>query len=483
MNSCCKCLPAQRVSGRWPWEDTAFPRSRVEAADGEDIESLPMPAPEPWPALDPQALYGLAGDIVRTFEPQTEADPVAILGQLLVAYGNAVGHTPYFQVEGDKHFLNLFLLTIGKSSKGRKGTGWGRAKQMMVFSDNDWTNKCIRSGLVSGEGLIYFVRDPVEQENEDGEMVVTPGVSDKRMLVVETEFGQVLRILKREGNTLSGFIRQAWDTGDLSTMAKNSPTRATGAHISVIGHVTTPELQKYLDQTELFNGFANRFLWLLVRRSKLLPEGGRPLDLSALGNRLRYALTEARKVGAMRRNDKARSLWCEVYPDLTGERSGLCGAVTGRAEAQVLRLSMLYALLDGSSEIDEPHLRAALAFWRYADLSAQLIFGAEAEDPLVARVLEKIRAAPDGLTRSELRDAFHRNVLAKDLLAALAKLRDRGEITDEKDESTGGRPAQRWRLRDNANTRKVPSAGTTGEANPDLATSSSDSSREEVVRV
>ena len=79
-----------------------------------------------------------------------------------------------------------------------------------------------------------------------------------------------------------------------------------------------------------------------------------------------------------------------------------------------------------------------------ADASAQLIFGAEAEDPLPALVLAKLRAAPSGLTRTELRDAFQRNLKNNDLVAALATLRDKGLIESET-VSTGGRPAERWR--------------------------------------
>src|SRR5262249_14609951 len=196
-----------------------------------------------------------------------------------------------------------------------------------------------------------------------------------------------------EGNTLSVFIRQAWDTGTLATLTRHSPLRATGAHVSVIGHITTQELGKYLDQNELFNGFANRFLWLLVRRSKLLPDGGRGLDLAALGARLGYALATARDVGPMARGQAADRLWHDAYPRLTADRGGLYGAVTGRAEAQVLRLSMLYALLDGKGVIEEPHLRAALALWAYADASAKIIFGAQPEDSLVEAALAKLKEA------------------------------------------------------------------------------------------
>ncbi|MGH2364009.1 MAG: hypothetical protein ACRDHX_05075 [Chloroflexota bacterium] len=41
-------------------------------------------------------------------------------------------------------------------------------------------------------------------------------------------------------------------------MAKNSPTRATDSHVSVVGHITTDELLRYVNATELANGFLNR---------------------------------------------------------------------------------------------------------------------------------------------------------------------------------------------------------------------------------
>src|SRR5262249_49870258 len=236
-----------------------------------------------------------------------------------------------------------------------------------------------------------------------------------------------------EGNTLSVFIRQAWDTGTLATLTRHSPLRATGAHVSVIGHITTQELGKYLDQNELFNGFANRFLWLLVRRSKLLPDGGRGLDLSALGARLGYALATARDVGPMARGQAADRLWHDAYPRLTADRGGLYGAVTGRAEGQGRRLWMLYALLGGQGGIGQQHLRAALAVWSYADASAGIIFGAEPEDPLVTLVLGKLeQAGAAGMTRTELHGAFGRNISAVKLLEALAKLRDRGDARGER---------------------------------------------------
>ena len=91
--------------------------------------------------------------------------------------------------------------------------------------------------------------------------------------MVESEFVSALKVANRDGNTLSAVIRAAWDTGTLRTLTRNSPLEAVGAHVSIIGHITSEELRRYLDATETANGFANRFMWLCVRRSKVLPEG------------------------------------------------------------------------------------------------------------------------------------------------------------------------------------------------------------------
>ena len=113
-------------------------------------------------------------------------------------------------------------------------------------------------------------------------VVDDPGVTDKRLLVIESEFANVLKQIERQGNTLSVVGRQAWDGTTLGIMTKNSPAKATDPHISIIGHITTEELKRCLSTTESANGFGNRFLWVAVKRSKLLPEGGRP-DPSTMG--------------------------------------------------------------------------------------------------------------------------------------------------------------------------------------------------------
>src|SRR4051812_13191308 len=117
---------------------------------------------EDWPdPLSDAAYYGLAGDVVRAFAPHTEADSVAILLQFLAAFGNAAGRGSYVRVEGNRHPPQIWPVLVGKSSKARKGTSWGRIRSLFAEAAPDWERERIVSGLSSGEGLIWNGRDPM----------------------------------------------------------------------------------------------------------------------------------------------------------------------------------------------------------------------------------------------------------------------------------------------------------------------------------
>ena len=207
-----------------------------------------------------------------------------LLAQFHVAFGNVIGRTAHFIAEADTHYCNLFISLVGTTSKGRKGTSWGQVRHVLNTVDPKWCEERIMGGLSSGEGLIWAVRNPIyktEPVREKGrvvgsvEVLADAGVADKRLMVLESEFGSVLKVIGRERNTLSAIIRQAWDTGTIRTLTKNAPAHATGAHISIGGHITRDELRREISETDMANGLANRFLWLCVRRSKCSTRGRR----------------------------------------------------------------------------------------------------------------------------------------------------------------------------------------------------------------
>ena len=417
-----------------------------QAADEapEQASSVSVAPVEEWP--EP---LGLAGEVVMAIEPHTEADVAAILFQFLTAIGNALGRRAYFLVEDTRHYPNLFVVLVGKTAKARKGTSWGRVRQL--FEGSGWVLHCITEGLSTGEGLIHRVRDQVIERKQDKggvhDVVVDPGVDDKRLLAFGEEYARILRAMQRHGNTLSQILREAWDGKRLEVATKSAPEKATGAHVSVISHVTRDDLFAEMDETMTANGFGNRFLYCCVRRSKLLPLGG-PINgriAAGLAARIKAVVDDCPS-GEIPFDAAAEELWRARYEHLTADRLGMYGAITARGEAQTVRLALIYALLDRAQFIGSVHLEAALEVWRYADASARCVFGDRVGDRIADAILSALRrAGPQGMTRTEINNLWNGRVVADRINAALARLTAHGLAQSAK-RMTGGRPEERWHV-------------------------------------
>jgi hypothetical protein len=396
-----------------------------------------LPVPEGWPEPpEEDAYYGLAGDIVNTLAPHTEADPVAVLVQLLVACGALVGRGAWFEVEATRHYANEFAVLVGDSALSRKGSALGHVKRLLGEVEEDFPSR-MKKGLSSGEGVVWSLRD---RHGED------PDASDHRLLVTEPEFSRVLS--GRELSSLSPVLREAWDGEDLGTLTRNSPLSATGAHLALIGHITAAELRHCSTTISIANGFLNRFLFVACRRTQLLPEGGQrdPLAKTPLKGALALALEHARGAGELRLHSDAKKLWKARYKQMS-KRSmeGVTGALTARAEAHSIRLALIYALLDGASAIKREHLQAAFALWEYAARSAVWALGDATGDPLAEMIHRTLLDNPAGLTLTQLHELGQRNRPAAQIKEALAALKEAERAETRKRKSpTGGRPAELW---------------------------------------
>jgi len=369
-----------------------------------------------WPVMAPEAYDGLAGRVVDCILPETEADAVNLLTSFLVAYGAAAGPAPHALADGHEHRCNLFVVQAGRSGMGRKGSGWRQIRRLMERVDALWTRECLARGLSSGEGLIYAIQ--ARQQAEDGT------TADGRLCVVEEEFGGTLKLMAREGNILSSVLRQLWDGPEARTMTRANPLKVDNAYLSVIGHVTDDELEQQLGGTDATNGFANRVLWMCVQRSKRLPEGGRPVEYGSLVREIHAALQFARSaVRPFTRTEEARARWVTIYAEVTRRQPGMIGVITGRGEAQLLRLSVLYAALDQSPVVEVHHLESAYAVWRYCENSARHIFADALGDPIADVILQALDdAAPEGVSQTDISSLFSRHQKSSRLRRALHDL-------------------------------------------------------------
>jgi hypothetical protein len=143
----------------------------------------------------------------------------------------------------------------------------------------------------------------------------------------------------------------------------------------------------------------------------------------------------------------ARLRWGEIYEELSNEKPGLAGDVIARGEAQVIRLAVLYAVLDSSPWITVQHLEAALELWRFCEESAVYVFGDSTGDPMADEILRILReVAPGGLTQNEIRNLFTHHHSAMRIGAALGILLQHHKVQHQK-RATNGRPATVWYAR------------------------------------
>jgi hypothetical protein len=404
-----------------------------------------------WPEpLNADAYIGIAGDFIRLVAPQTEGDPCALLIAFLTVVGSLIGRGAYLPVGPTHHYGNLFSVIIAETSKGRKGTVMAEAKRFATMIDPTIAMRML-GGLSSGEGLIEAVRDARREDvpSEDGKLplskVIDNGIDDKRLLVTESEMGQALQAAGREGNTLSAVLRMSWDGDELRTLARSNKNVCRQPHISIFGNITLDELQRLLTSTDRTNGFGNRFLWVCAKRSQELPWGGNvdEVALQALAAKAAHAIGCAAYYGQCGWVPDAASLWQREYSRLSSGRPGLSGAMSARAEAQTLRIALIYAILDGCNNVDVPHLRAALEVWRYCQDSVDYCFGGAMANTTADRIYAFLVTMPEGASLTQISNHFKRNKKSDELQRALTTLKESGKARSET-RKTGGRAADVW---------------------------------------
>jgi hypothetical protein len=417
------------------------------------------------PILASEAFHGLAGEIVRVLEPHSEADPAALLVTTLAAFGAIVGASPHAIADGALHPARIWALIVGNTSKSRKGSSWAQGRRVPAGADPKFMAERVLSGFGSGEALVDACASRPGDDQEP---------RDPRLLVLESEFARVLAVSKREGSTLSSLLRQAWDGNPLQVRSRGGTAVASGAHIVVLGHITKAELLARVAESDVHGGLLNRFLIVAARRSKLLPSGGNldDADLADLTRKFASFATQARTFGIIRRTANAEEYWADIYERLADdEPGGLLDAVIARDTAQMLRLSVTYALLDGCRQVDIPHIAAARAVWSYCRESAAFIFGELTGDPMADRILVELQAAPDGLSATELSKRLGTHVKADRIELAKRQLIDRGLAKEAKENTTRGRPTIVLHLAEKAKEAKKEARPNPPDSQEDMAPS------------
>lgn len=374
------------------------------------------------PRPDPACLYGLIGDIARAGSSDTEANPFAVAASAIAFMGAAIGRGPYMAVGDDLHHTNLFIQHVGRSARGRKGT----AKKLMlrlaeaVKTINEYLAPQIhRGGLSSREGLALLIHDGYKEGKND-----VPAIEDKRLLVVESEFANILHQSARNGNTLSPALRDTWDGVSIKPATKTSRVWASNPHVAMIADVTPSELLDLMHSREMSNGFANRFIYIWAEGDKVnpFPKPTPPPVVYALAQRIAEVLRFAgadrhvdRDVLRVELSHEANTLYERLYRGELLDRSAgerIAGLLERRAPA-LLRLAMLFALTDLKKTVEAVHIHTAMAWVRYWVDSVKFIFQSAMDEAGAAEVTNMAQKIVTFLTE---RGQATRTELSKDCL-------------------------------------------------------------------
>ena len=386
----------------------------------DDLLHPPEPDPNtPPPVATDTMFYGIVGEVGRAAAQDTEVNPVAAAGAFLSYLSAQVGRDVYMAVGNTFHHTRLFTCHVGRSGRGRKGDAVSLTHRIRSRIEQV---HCLRhghyhgGGLSTREGLALLIHDGYSQGKTE-----VPPIDDKRLWIVENEFANVLHQSKRDGNTLSAALRDAWDGMSIKPAIKSARIWATDPHIALHVSVTPGELRELMTTRELSNGFANRFLMLWAERSGVEPFP-RPATVDTVNDLASRAASvidfakggypSAKETRRMEMTDAARKAWSGIYrrltqPDSTETLTGLLE----RSAPYALRLAMLFALTDKSLAVDLRHLDAALAWVKYARQSVRYIFtsASELSENAIDRdnadkIMAFLRSRPNGATRTEISD-------------------------------------------------------------------------------
>ena len=374
--------------------------SRLDAgfAKIDDAEEISVDTHRNAPKPHSDCLYGLIGDIARSGSNDTEANPYAIAASALAYLGVAVGRGPYMPIGDDWNHARLNFVHVGRSSRGRKGT----AKKLVISRiakavkelNEHLAPQIHTGGLSTREGLANLIHDGWTQGKEE-----VPPIDDKRLLAVESEFANVLHQSKRDGNTLSTALRDAWDGVCIKPAIKTSRVWASHPHIGILADITPGELRGLMAARELSNGFANRFIFFWAEGDKVNPfPKPTPKDLiDGFARRIADVLMFAgadrhvdRDAHRMAFSDEAASLYARLYRGELRDRSAgehITGLLDRRAP-MLMRLAMIFALTDETLVIDVRHINAAMAWVRYWTDSVKFIFQSALDEVATEQVNE-----------------------------------------------------------------------------------------------
>ena len=441
----------------------------------EDLTRTPPVARD---GMFPPLLKAVSSQLSNGSEATMQAVSLSLICRLCAIIGRPCEHwpsAPWYRLGDSQLHLRPFCLLVGPSAYGRKGTSDTPVKKLfeklndvlferhsqrlpveqLSTAEKYWNLHSHTGGLSSGEGVIWRLRDDIlDPKTEE----VIPGEPDKRLFVLEPEFGNILHQSCRDGNILSVTIRRLWDGESLSPLTKRDRIEASSPHVCLLCHITDHELLGQLKTTDTHNGLMNRCLTIYSRRERLVahPVAGVTDRISEMVDQLADVIEFAWSAGEIVMSESSRDYWTKAYNQLCrmdmGER---INALMSRAPTYALMLAMLFCLMDKRKVIEPEDIKAALFWLKFWLESLSYLFDGEQEKmkadntaSLAEKILAFIREKKT-VTRTMISNFLQRNYETEEIQDPLESLLHNTPplITMTKKKSDKGRTVKIYTLR------------------------------------
>ncbi|WP_431933704.1 hypothetical protein [Nonomuraea jabiensis] len=381
------------------------------------------------PQVSPVVFSGFLGKAVRTLIPHSEADAVGILASLLSAFSAAIDNGPRVHYGTQTQTLSAWVVLVGNTGQGRKGTATRAALDIVRTALPDWSKATILEGCPqSGPAYVSTLAD-----------------MNGTALMLEEEFADLLKVSARY-KSMGKALRRSWEGASISNRTKEAVIQVDAPHVAIVGNVTPTEWATSIGKADKAGGTLNRFLPLYVERSKKikLSEQIAADDWAALirplAREFRQAVTFARNIDEVTVTPTALTLWDDKLSELIDGLSIGREAMeqfAARAADYVWRLSALYALADQRDEISTGDLEAAVGLVAYMCDSVTYLTpelsGGQSQESLALKIEQFVKGAgEEGVPATLLYRKF--SLRASELQAAVA-----GLATIEVTKSQGGR--------------------------------------------
>lgn len=423
-----------------------FNYSHAKEADEKALKITPL--------LDRKAYYGFTGELVDILCDGTEVIPELALISTLTRFVASIPRDKLFMSFGaDVTTTSMYSLCVAPTGSGK---GLSESSVASIFKSADELGEAAQAepkyreslkglskltapahsgGLSSGEGFVYAIRDEIL--NDEGDPLVV-GVKDKRLLVVEYEFSNVLRQFRRPENVLSIYLRNNFDGKPLKPLTKNNRTGVECPRACLVGHITPHELLEEVQSKSISNGELNRcFIGLAFPVApQPLPKALSTANRDYLAGKVKNVLDWIIRLenACMKFSDEAAGMWADLYiKERTTKYPAAEAFLFARIPYYMKMFSMLFAAMDESLVIEVKHIEAAKALTDYMKASVRYLFNTEIsaakieyENSFDERVLsiikELVNTSEKGMTTRSKIQRKYRDIDAGKLNPSLERL-------------------------------------------------------------